>query len=1019
MNKFHKIIITSALVGGTHWAEAQHQQAFTSKERYYQEGLELFDRQLYGAAQQAFAKYVSLQHDATQTADAQYYYAVSGLYLLHNNAENLILDFASAYPAHPKASLAYYELGLFYFNKKNYNKAVEYLEKVPTNKLDTKQAKEAEFKLAYSYFAQKDFKKAKPLFDRSKTGNHDYVYAANYYAGYIAYQDGDYAGAKKDLKEAEKNEAYKQIVPYMLTQISYREGDLKEVISYGEGVLKNKPLPQNADEIRALVGDAYFQQGDYKNANRYFNEYVKGKRDIENNLEYKIGFSYYKVGDFKNAINYLKNVALQKDALGQNAAYHLGLSYLKEKNPQFALTAFDQARRQEFDKQITEAAYIKYAQLNYETGNFSEVINAMADFNKKFPKSKFASEADDILSESYLNSNNYAEAIRHIESLSSRSERINQTYQRVTYYQGVKLFNDSRFQEAVQLLDKSLQHPYDNELKAASHFLKGEAYSLAQRYNDAINSYGAVFRTTNANKTEYYPKTRYGIGYAYYNTKQYDKAQTHFAAYINDNSAKSSPAYLNDAIIRLADCYYIAKNYAQALSLYDQAITQNAQDRDYAYFQKGVIYGLTGKREEAAQSLRTLLTQYPKSQYADEGVYQKAALDFEAGSYAAAISGFTDLIQNRSSSRLVPYALQKRGLAYNNLKKPNEAIADFKRVLDEYPSSKIASNALLSLQETMTANNQTEGLEPYIARFRAANPQSNALESIEFEAAKTLYFNEKYAQAITKLENYIKTYPNTTFAGDAKYFLADSYLKSNKKDVALVQFREVVAENQTEYMNRALQRTAELEFDGKNYAEAIKYYSKLSEVSANKREQANALMGMMRSYYLLNDFANTAKVADELIAQGNAALNAYNSGLLYKAKATYGQGNLDEALKQFTATATSATDANGAEAQYAIAEIYYKQNKYKESLDAAQKVGTTFANYDYLLVKSFLLIADNYVAQKEMFQAKATLNSIIENATIKELVDEAKAKLAAIDAPTTAPAVTPDSTSTNEVKKSK
>lgn len=1016
MNKIHKIILTSALVGGSHFAEAQHQQAFTSKERFFQEGLELFDRQLYGAAQVAFAKYVSLQQDDAQAANAQYYYAVSGLYLLHNNAENLILDFASAYPAHPKASLAYYELGLFYFNKKNYNKAVEYLEKVPTNKLNAKQAKEAEFKLAYSYFAKKDFKKAKPLFDRSKTGDHNFVYAANYYAGYIAYRDGDYANAKKDLREAEKNEAYKTIVPYMLTEISYKEGDLKEVISYGEGVLKNKPLPQNADEIRALVGDAYFQQGDYKSANRYFNEYVKGKRDIENNLEYKIGFSYYKADDYKNAITYLKNVALQKDALGQNAAYHLGLSYLKDNNKQFALTAFDQARRQEFDKQITEAAYIKYAQLNYETGNFSEVISAMAEFNKKFPKSKFTAEADEILSESYLNSNNYSEAIRHIESLSSRSERINQTYQRVTYYQGVKLFNDSRFQEAVQILDKSLKYPYDNEIKAASHFLKGESFSIAQRYEDAINSYGAVFRTANANKTESYSKTRYGIGYAYYNTKQYDKALTHFKAYLNDNAVKADNANLMDATIRLADCYYIAKDYPQALSLYDKAIAQSAQDRDYAYFQRGVIFGLTGRREEAAQSLRTLISQFPKSQYADEGVYQKALLDFEGGSYATAISGFTDLITNRSTSRLVPFALQKRGLAYNNMKKPNEAIADFKRVLNDYPSSKIASSALLSLQETMNANNQTEGLEPYIARFRAANPESNALESIEFESAKSLYFNEKYPQAITKLEAYLKAYPKTTFASDARYFLGDSYLKSNKKDVALIQFREVVAENQTEYINRAIQRAAELEFESKNYTEAIKYYSRLNEVSVNKREQANALMGMMRSYFLTNDYANTIKVADDLIAQGNAALNAYNSALLHKAKATYAQGNLDEALKQFTTTASLATDINGAEAQFSIAEIYYKQNKYKESLEAAQKVATSFANYDFWLVKSFLLIADNYVAQKEIFQAKATLTSIIENATLKELVAEAKAKLAALETPV-APVVTPDSTGVNEADK--
>ena len=705
MNKFHKLILTSALVGGSHLVQAQNTQVFTSPERLFQEGLELYDRQNYGAAQNAFAQYVQRINDNVKTADAQYYYAVSGLHLLHANAEKLILDFATAHPAHPKAPLAFYELGVFYFNKKDYDKAIEYLEKVPSNRLDNKQLKEAEFKLAYAYFAEKAFDKAKVLFDRNKTGEHNYVYASNYYAGYIAYRNSDYAGAKKDLRVAEKNNAYRQVVPYMLTEILYKEGNLNEVITYGEQSLNAKPLPQNPDEIRLLVADAYFQKEDYKKANVYFKEFAKGKKSIENTVEYKIGFTDYKIGDYKGAIASLKNVAPQKDLIGQNAAYHLGLSYLKENNKQYALAAFDQGRKLDFDKPVTEASLLKYAQLNYETGNFSETINALTIFNKQFPKSKFASEADDILSESYLNSNNYPEAIKHIEGLSNRSQRINETYQRVTYYQAVNLFNDSRFPEAVALLDKSIQHPHDNEIKAASYFLKGEAYSIAQRYDDAINSYAAVFRTTNSSKTDYYVKSRYGIGYAYYNNKQYEKALPHFRAYINDNDIKGTNPNLNDAIIRLADCYYILKNYSEAVKLYDKAIAQNAVDKDYAYFQRGVIFGLTGKREEAVESLRTLLAKYPKSQYADEAVYQKALLDFEGGSYSTAISGFTDLIENRPSSRLVPNALQKRGLAYNNLQKPNEAIADFKRVLDEFPTAKIASNALYSLQESLAAAN--------------------------------------------------------------------------------------------------------------------------------------------------------------------------------------------------------------------------------------------------------------------------------------------------------------------------
>jgi hypothetical protein len=36
-------------------------------------------------------------------------------------------------------------------------------------------------------------------------------------------------------------------------------------------------------------------------------------------------------------------------------------------------------------------------------------------------------------------------------------------------------------------------------------------------------------------------------------------------------------------------------------------------------------------------------------------------------------------------------------------------------------------------------------------------------------------------------------------------------------------------------------------------------------------------------------------------------------------------------------------------------------------------------NYDYWLAKSFILLADNYVKLKDNFQAKATLQSVLDN----------------------------------------
>ena len=68
----YKLALASVLAGGSHVVAAQHTQVFTNEERYFHEGIELFDRAKYGAAQEAFRKYIELKGDEAKIADAQY-----------------------------------------------------------------------------------------------------------------------------------------------------------------------------------------------------------------------------------------------------------------------------------------------------------------------------------------------------------------------------------------------------------------------------------------------------------------------------------------------------------------------------------------------------------------------------------------------------------------------------------------------------------------------------------------------------------------------------------------------------------------------------------------------------------------------------------------------------------------------------------------------------------------------------------------------------------------------------------
>ena len=1015
MKLFPRLALAATLTAAAPAAAlAQQTQVFASDERFFQEGLELFDRQQYGAAQQAFQQYLEVEPRRTgrqeplardRTADAEYYYAVSGLYLLHPDAEGLVLAFVAAHPAHPRAAVAYFELGKFYFDQQNYPQAIAYFQKVAPANLSDAQRAESDFKLAYSYFQQKDYDQARLLFDRSKQAQGPYRYASAYYAGYLGYRAGAYAAARADLAVAEQNDDYKSVVPAIMTQIYYKEGDYDGLIAYAAPRLRQTPPPRNTDEIQLLVGDAYYQKQDYKQAVGYYNQFAAAhKNKIELALQYKIGFANYKTGDYKDAIANLRPVAARRDTLGQNAAYHLGLSYLQSGQKPQAVTAFEAARQGPMQKDVAENATLKLAQVQAELGSLPEVVAVLKDFRRKFPRSANQATVDDLLSTGFLASNDYAQAIDYLEGLDDRGPKLNATYQRVTYAQAATLYNAGQYDPALALLDKSLKYPADDALRAAAQVLRGEVYSVGQRYPEAATAYAAAARTVRQGgvlpeEVAFEQRARYGLGYAYYNTKQYAQARPQFQAYLAaDDASKTRDANYYDATLRLADLSYVAKSYAPALAGYDKVIQANASGKDYAYYQKGVTLGQMGRRAEADQTLATLLRTSPTSRYAEQAAFQQAQLAFEAGDYQPAVDGFTKLIAGRPSSPLVPQALQKRGVAYANLQQQDAAVADFRRVLTDFPRSEAASQAIYSLQESLTAQGKTEDFDQSLAAFKAQNPDNKATESVELEAAKSLYLAEKYPQAIQRLESYLKQYPGNALGADARYYLADAYLKTGNKAEALPRLRAVVAENKSEFVNRALGRAADLDLEARNYPEAIQYYTQLRTASTNRREVANATLGLLKAEYESGDYPATRRVAEELRAQAGATASATNTALLYLGKASYRAGALDQAASELAAAVAAApADAIGAEANYLLADTQFKQKQYDEALKTALRNNTDFGNFELWQGRAFLLVADVYAAQGDNFQARGTLNSIIDNKfPVPEIVAAARERLKAL-----------------------
>ena len=1005
---FSSFLFTALFILSSSFGWAQRTLSFTEPDAHFRTGIELFEKNNYAAARYEFGQYLDRRAlsdnlrstTGTPTADqnavtAEYYVALTSLYIDEPGAEVLVDRFVKNHSEHPKATQLYGDLGTYYYNREDYNRAIGFLEKAvdgPASRQPGSVARRSDvaYKLAVSYYNTQALTKALPLFNEIQQST-DPVLAASaaYYAGVINFRSNNFPEAITDFKRAGADSRYQNDVPNWIAQALYRERRYDELVAYTEPILQRNS--SNAlSEVALFTAEVYYRQGRYAKALPLYKRFmaVKGGQ-APAAVKFRYGQSLFKTGDYTGAIAQLKPVAGGKDTTAQYAAYTLGISYLQTENPTYALTAFDQAARLPFNKSIQEEAVFDHAKLQLDVNNGAGAVKELTDFTKRYPDSAFENEANELLSESYLASNNYGAAITYIESLKRRTPKINATYQRLTYNQGVNDYNADRYEVAIRNFDKSLLTSPDASLKTSAQFWKAESLSALKRYDEAIPLYSQVRSGENGEQS------LYALGYAYYNRKDYTRALTYFQNYLK--ASPSDPASAQDAVVRIADCYFAAKQYNEAMRNYEQVIARNGVDRDYAAYQKGLILSYVGRDAEAKAQFDQLQRQNPNSRYADEALFQAANVDFEKGAYQAAITGFSRLIRDKPQSALLPQTLLKRAVAYDNLQQYDPAIADYKRILSDFGNSSVAQSALLGLQNSLNDAGRPEEFNQALGQYKRGNPGSSDVEKVEFDNAKNIYGNEKYPQAIQALLAFIQEYPASPNGAEARYYIAESYNRTGDAANALRYYYTVMSEGRSDFVVRSASRAAELERTQKNFPRAVRNYQLVLGRSTLKTDQVAAQLGLMDTYLAANKPDSAVVFAREVLSTGSVVPGAQNRAQLALGKAALQKSDLKTAQTEFDRTIALAKDVNGAEANYRLGQILYQQKKYKESITTLLKFNQLFADFDYWKGKAFLLVSDNNAALNEFAQARAVLSSIIENAGIDEIVAEAKQKLAALE----------------------
>jgi TolA-binding protein len=477
----------------------------------------------------------------------------------------------------------------------------------------------------------------------------------------------------------------------------------------------------------------------------------------------------------------------------------------------------------------------------------------------------------------------------------------------------------------------------------------------------------------------------------------YAKAVEAFANYEKrDNPIQNIEVY-TDAVLRMADCYFADKNYTSSLTYYDLMISKDLKGADYALFQKALILGLLNKNLEKINALRLLEKNYANSTYIDDAVYEIADNYLKNEEYSEAASAFENLIVKYPRSVFLRQAILNKALALFNLKQDDSALEEIKKLITNYPSSDEAKESLPMVQNIFVNQGKGEEYLNFIKVLPNVVISASTQDSLSYESAFNLYQKENYEKASKGFGNYIQRFPGGYFILKANYFKAESDYKQKKYDDALIHYEYVANALRNEYSERCTRQSAVLLNLRKNYEKAFDYFAALERIASNRDNLQLALLGQMRTCSYLGKIDSAAQASfrylGSAIAQKEGSIEAH----AFIGRYYITQLNYDSALLSYQNVLKENKGLLGAEAKYHIALVQAEKKDYKTAQKTIFELNDKFSAFEFWVAKGFLLLAETYIKQKDYFQAKATLQSLIENYDGKELIDQCKAKLLEIE----------------------
>lgn len=357
--------------------------------------------------------------------------------------------------------------------------------------------------------------------------------------------------------------------------------------------------------------------------------------------------------------------------------------------------------------------------------------------------------------------------------------------------------------------------------------------------------------------------------------------------------------------------------------------------------------------------------------------------------YQQAIDIFQRLINTNGAKQLKDRLYYWLAEAYFKNKDSESAYNNFKALTDEFPGSYYQPQALYSLGWCRFESKDFNEALRLFSDFKEKHPGHQLVYEVDLKIAECLYALKNYKSLRAHLEEIFLKSSNGQEAAQGRndtlppfisFYLAESCFYLGDYKCAIENYSIVRGQNNPQDMKSAICLGLGWSyFKSADYGGAIANFNLLLENQADSKMIENALLGKALSFYGDNSYAQSIKVFDQLLALTNdpeARIEAY----IEKAQVLADNNDLPSAIRCYRESEKLIDNSTAGRliyrTRYGLGLIYQRLADYEEALNSFN-LSLSYAADQRQKVSVLLKIAEIKQATGKDVQALEIYENII------------------------------------------